>query len=301
MSEGFRKYVLADAVKSTAQIFVGDDPTERAFRLDTPRKVPLYLRHTFQDAKGTRKVTRYKSYATSIDQTIQIKENLIPANEPFTIDERGDLEIINGVLIADEADEIKINFLSADNNPQRVDFTGRNRGGVTGIFMELDEEAMADEENDLIFKTAEALQLIKKMSEDEAAAYISLFRGSSYPVPARLKERQNLLAKDLENNEQKIDMILNSVRNQDDEVTILLSKAINQGVILFEQKPNYVSIKRGDQWQDAKMISSEQYNYEEREILFRQHLASPEGELLRKDIEKLVNNTEAAKPAKGKK
>lgn len=300
MSEGFKKYVLADAVKSTAQIFLGENDNEKAFRLDTPRKVNLYLRHRFADKSGKRKITRFKLGANSIDQAEQIKSDMIPANEPFTVDERGALQIVNGVLIVEDGDDFTQEFLSPDNNPQRVDFTGRDRGGVTGILQELDEEAMADEENDFIFKTSDAMQKIKGMSDDELAAHVALIFGSSYPVPTRTKDRQNLLLKSLEGSEERVDMILNSKINKDDEVTILLSKAINQGVIAFDLKANYVSIKRGDQWQDAKMISSEQYNYDEREILFRQHLASPEGELLRKDIEKSVNG-EGAKAPKSKK
>lgn len=281
-----KKYVLIDAVKSTAQIFVGERDTDKAFRLDTPRQVGLYLKHNFTDKDGKRKITRFKLGANSIFQDEQIKNDMILANERFTTDERRTLYLINGVLVTD--DEFIQSYLSEDNNPQRLEFTGRNRGSVTPLIMELDEEKISNDENDFIFRTAEAIMKIKSMSKDEAAAFVALFRGASYPIPERLKDCQNILSKDLEGSDERINMILNADINPDSQVVILLNKAINKGILSFETKPDFVQIKRGDQWVDAKMVVAD--SYDEREILFRQYLASAEGELLRKDIEGLLSD-----------
>lgn len=291
----WKKYVLSDSIKSTAQIYVGDKDTDKAFRLDTPRRVGLYLKHTFADKNGKRRITRFKLGSTSIYQSEQISKDMIDANDKHTDEERRTLYLVNGVLVTN--DEYVQAFLHEDNNPQREEFTGRDRGGVTPIIRELDEAAMDEEENDFIFKTAEALQKIKQMSKDEAAAYISLFYGASFTVPESLTKCQNLLSKSLENNEARIDMILKGDKNVDDEITVLLSKAINKGVLSFELKQNFVQVLRDGEWVDAKMISADSYG--EREILFRQYLASPEGELLRKDIEGMVNQKDEA--PKGKK
>jgi hypothetical protein len=291
-----KKYVLIDAVKSTAQIFVGERDTDKAFRLDTPRQVGLYLKHNFTDKSGKRKITRFKLGANSIFQDEQIKNDMILANERFTTDERRTLYLINGVLVTD--DEFLQSFLHEDNNPQRLEFTGRSRGSITPLIMELDEEKISDDENDFIFRTAEAIMKIRSMTKDEAAAFVALFRGASYPIPERLKDCQNILSKDLEGSDERINMILNADINPDSQVVILLNKAINKGILSFEIKPDFVQVKRGEQWLDAKMVVAD--SYEEREILFRQYLASPEGELLRKDIESLLSEEVGETPTKAK-
>lgn len=286
LDDSFMKYVLIDAIKSTAQIYVGEKGSERAFRLDTPRKVPLRLQHSFADKNGQRKVTRLKLGATTIFLPDQVKNDSIPANDKFTDEERTSAYVINGVLVTN--DTFLKSFFHEDNNPQREEFTGRNRGGETAVIKELDEEALADEENDFIFKTAEAIIKIKGMNKEQASAYVSLFFGASFTIPERLKDCQNLLSKALEGSDEKIDMIINGeVSNPDDRITVLLSKAINKNLISFEVKPNYVQIKLNDAWQDIKMVTGD--SYEHREILFREFLASAEGELQRKQIEELVN------------
>lgn len=286
LDDSFKKYVLIDAIKSTAQIYIGEKDSERAFRLDTPRKVPLRLQHSFSDKNGQRRVSRLKLGATSIFLSDQIKNDSIPANDKFTDEERSVVYVINGVLVTN--DIFLKTFLHEDFNPQREEFTGRNRGGETAVIRELDEEAVADEENDFIFKTAEAIIKIRNMDKEQASAYISLFFGASFTVPERLKDCQNLLSKALADSEEKIRMVLEGdVSNPDDKITVLLSKAINQNLISFEIKPNYVQIKLNGDWQDSKMVTGD--TYEQREILYREYLASQEGELQRKQLEDLVD------------
>lgn len=291
--EKFKKYVLVDSIKSTAQIYVKTGPDNRdGLRLDTPRRVGLFLQHVFTDKTGKQKKTRFKKGSTSIFMDEQIKADNIPANDKYTEEERNTLLFVNGVLVT--SDEYLQTFLDKDNNPQREDFTGRNRGNAGPIFVELDEEALADEENAFLQKMSKALMKIFSMDLVESQSLISLIYGSSYPAPARLKDCQNLCAKACEGDEQTIDLILNDGWGEDSDITVLLGKAINLKVVSFDMKPNFVQIKKGEKWIDSKMIVAD--SYEQREMLFKQYLASEEGELTKKDIEGIV--AAASKPPK---
>lgn len=280
-----KKYVLVDAVKSTAQIFIKTGNGRDGLRLDTPRKVRLFLQHVFADKNGKQKKTRLKFGASSIFMDEQIKNDHIPANDQYTNEEREALFLINGVFVS--SDEFVQSFLHEDNNPQREEFTGRNRGNLSGIFKELKEDEIADEENKFIFDTARALTKIFAMNLEEVQGLVAHLFGSSYPTPPRIQDCQNLCAKSMEGDEERINMVLNGDWGKDGEITVLLNKAINKRVVAFDLKPDFVQIKKGKDWIDAKMVAAD--SYEQREAMFRQFLASPEGELLKKDIENLVD------------
>jgi hypothetical protein len=279
-----RKYVLSDAIKSSAQIYQKTSDSKEGIRLDTPRSMKLFLQHVFTDKDGKQRKTRLKFGSSDIFMDTQIEKDKIPANDQYTEAERNALFFINGVLVTQ--DEYIQTFLSADNNPQREDFTGRNRGNLSPIFRELDEEKDANEENKFIFDTGRALVKIEAMSLVEVQSLVAIMFGSSYPTPARLKDCQNLCAKALEGNEERINMVLNGEWGKDEEITVLLNKAITKGVVSLENKADYVQMKKGKDWVDVKMVVAD--NYEQKEMLFRQFLASQEGELLRKDIEGLI-------------
>lgn len=287
-----KKYVILDAIKSTAQIFAKANINDKdGVRLDTPRRINLFLQHVFTDKNGKQRKTRYKQGATSIFMDEQMKPtgDNIPANDKYSDEERNALLLVNGVLVS--GDEFLQSFLDKDNNPQREDFTGRNRGNLSPIFKELDEVAISDEENEFIRQTAEALTKIFAMNLTEVQSLVALLFGSSYPTPERLKDCQNICAKALEGNQERIDLVLNlgTVLGGDNDITILLNKALTKEVVSFNNKADFVQIKKGKDWIDAKMVVAD--SYEQREILFKQHLASPEGELLKKDIEGLVAET----------
>lgn len=283
----FKKYVISDSIKSTAQIFAKTSPDAKdGIRLDTPRRVGLFLQHVFTDKTGKQKKTRYKQGANTIymDEQMKPEGGNIPANDKYTDEERNSLFLINGVLVTSDA--FLQSFLDKDNNPQREDFTGRSRGQLSGIFKELDEIAIADDENDFIHNTAKALTKIFAMNLVEVQSLVALLFGSSYPTPERLKDCQNICAKSLEGNEERINLVLNGDWGKDGEITVLLNKAINKDIITLIQKDGYVEMKKAGSWVDVKMIVAE--TFEQKEALFRQFLASEEGELLRKDIEAAV-------------
>lgn len=293
-----KKYVIVDAIKSTAQIFAKANINDKdGIRLDTPRKLRLFMQHVFTDKNGKQQKTRLKLGASSIFMDKQIKEDQIPANDQYTDAERNALYLVNGVMVC--ADEFINAFLHEDNNPQREEFTGRNRGNLSPIFKELDEVAIADDENKFIFDTARALTKIFSMNLTEVQSLVALLFGSSYPTPTRIKDCQNICAKALEGNEERINLVLNGEWGKDGDITVLLNKALNKGIISFDSKPDFVQIKRGNDWVDAKMVVAE--TYEGAEALFRQHLASPEGELLRKDIELLLEQGQAEQKNKSEK
>lgn len=297
MSEAIalKKYVLSDAIKSTAAIYVktSENVTD-GIRLTTPKRVTLHLAHVFTDKAGKQKKTRYKQGASSgIWQDKQIKDDNIPANDKFSDDERRDLQFVNGLLIAEESDELKVSFLDKDNNPQHEEFTGRNRNGITPVYRELDENALIDSENDFLLMTSQALTKIMAMERPEVAALLAMFYGSSFPIPEKVKECRNIACKALESNEQRLKMVINGEWGIDGKITILLSKALNKNVLSFETKPDYVQVKKNGEWIDVKMIVAD--TFEQREILFRQYLATEAGELLRNDLEAMVDDSKEKK------
>jgi hypothetical protein len=293
---------LVDAVKSTAQIFAKLSLNDKdGVRLDTPRLVPLRLQHIFTDKNGKQKRTRYKSGAKDIFMDRQIRTDAegdsIPANDKYSDEERYEMYLINGVKVTNDA--FVQSFLDKDNNPQREDFTGKNRGGAGPVFKELDEIAIADEEHKFIFDTAKALTKISLMDLNQVQSLVALLFGASYPTPERLKDCQNLCAKSLEGNEERVNLVINGDWGKDGEITVLLNKAINKDVITLIQKEGYVEMKKNGAWVSVKMIVAE--TFEQKEALFRQFLASEEGELLRKDIEAAVaddTKQESKKPKK---
>lgn len=290
-----KKYVLIDAVKSSAKIFVKTgEGAQDGIRLDTPRKVKLYLKHIFTDKTGKQQRTRFKMGANSIHLDPQIKLDNIPANEKFTDNDRRHLYFINGVLVTDN--EFVQSFLHEDNNPQRADFTGRDRGNVTALFKELDEVAIVNDEHSLIRDTATAISKIFTMNLDEVKGLLSVFYGASYNSPNEVKEAQNIAAKALENNPERLRMVNEGSFGSDDKIVILLGKAINAGVISFDNKADYVQMKRNGEWVDVKLVAGD--TYEIREVAFRQHLSTAEGELLRKDIETATSTPEKETKAK---
>lgn len=285
----FKKYVLIDAIKSTAKYFqkVRGEQGD-GIRLDTPRRVPIHLQHTFVHKDGKQRTIRYKQGVPSIFQDEQIKNFSVPANERFTDDERRAMNFVNGVLVHDGEHEQK--FLDKDHNPQREDFTGRRIGQITPLFKELDEELEEKEENSFLKNTGLALVKILSMGKAEVSALLSLFYGASYVVPATLSAAQNAAAKALEGNEDRMKMVneWGSDKDVDSKIIILLNKALGKGIVSFDLHDNQVSLLKNNEWRDVKMISGD--SYEEREVLFRQYLATEQGELLRKDIESLVKD-----------
>lgn len=282
-----KKYVLVDAIKSTAQIFAKANINDKeGVRMDTPRLVPLRLQHVFTDKNGKQRKTRFKNGATEIfmDKQMLATGDNIPANDKYSDEERYEMYFINGVKVT--GDKFVQDFLDKDNNPQREDFTGKNRGGAGSVFKELDEIAIADDEHKFIFDTAKALTKIGAMDLTEAQALVALLFGSSYPTPARLKDCQNLCAKSLEGNEERINLVINGDWGKDGEITVLLNQAINKDVITLIQKQDFVQMKKNGAWVDVKMVVAD--TFEQKEILFKQFLASAEGELLKKDIEDAV-------------
>lgn len=283
----YKKYVLIDAIKSTAKYYqkVRGEQGD-GIRLDTPRRVPIHLQHTIRHKTLGQKTIRYKQGVQTIFQDEQVDKFKIPANDKFSDDERRALQFVNGVLVVDGEQEIK--FLSAEFNPQREDFTGVRIGQITPLFKELDEAAEEQEENLFLKNTATALVKIMEMDKAEVSALLSLFYGASYVAPTSLKAAQNVAAKALENNDDRLKMVneWGSNKDVDSEIIILLNKAIQKGIISFDLHDNQVSLLKNNEWRDVKMIAGD--TYEEREILFRQYLTTEQGELLKKDIESLV-------------
>lgn len=294
-----KKYVLADAIKSSAQIFQKVSLADKdGLRLDTPRKVGLFLQHVFTDKNGIQKKTRYKQGANSIFMDVQMKPEggNIPANDKYTDEERNEMFFINGVKVTSDA--FVQSFLDKDNNPQREDFTGRSRGQLSGIFRELDEVAIADDENKFIRETAQALTKIFAMELTEVQSLVALLFGASFPTPPRLQDCQNLCAKALEGNEERINLVLHGDWGKDGEVTVLLNRALTKGIISLTNKPDFVQMKKGGAWVDVKMVVAD--SPEQKEILFKQHLASEAGELLKTDIESMLGGDVKATEEKDK-
>lgn len=294
----YKKYVLIDAIKSSVKHYTKvSKESSDAILLNVPKRVPLHLQHTISDANGKQKVIRYKQSCETIFQPEQIKEFSIPANEKFTQEERDRMTFINGILIATE--EIDNKFLSADFNPQREDFKGKRRGPVSPIFKELDEDALANDENEFLMQMMKAGSAIFSMKDiSEVAALLAVFFGPTFKVPEKLRDAQTIAVKALEGDEKRIKIVNEWNVNADQEIVILLNKAFNKEVISFDAEENQVSLKKNDKWVPVKMIAAD--TYEQKEALFRQYLTTEQGELVKKEIEALVSDEKKEEKKKAK-
>jgi hypothetical protein len=223
----------------------------------------------------------------SIFQDDQIKEG-IPANERFTDAEKKAVEFVNGICRA--SNETVQKFL--ETNPQFEGSKSRSSDpDIRPLYMLLDKENEVKVTNkELKLRVKAAARVMDIETLEEAQELIIRLNGKHVVPPATLEECQNRLMDFIDSAEEGgLNAVLKTEQTKDEKINILITKAINADVISFSKEKNQVSKKgkgKGDNtWKAVKMIGSD-IDTTERQRLFAEYLATPEGEALREDIEK---------------
>jgi len=113
--------------------------------------------------------------------------------------------------------------------------------------------------------------------------------GTFFKAPDDMEEIVDGLISFLDDaDEAGLDKLLSDTTSKDEEITILVGRALAAKEISFDEKKNQVSLKKGNGWVDVKMISSD-LPTEERLRYFSEFLSSTDGELLLKDLKKRVD------------
>ena len=289
-------YVLTEATESSANVYVQPNPNER-IRL---KKRPLdhaYGQITFTDRDGKQKTIRYKQSCNEIDFHKQIKEFMIPANEKFAQAERDDLRFVDGVLATDK--EVLQNYL--ETSPEFEEFWKKDKNGKVGScshvrvpkYRLMDKAKDMDDEDAAFRKRLKAANKIAEIKDLKTAQELMIrLNGSFFKTPVTLKACTSDLIRFLDSaDDAMLDALLKDELNLDEEVTVLIGKAINLGILSFDKVPNQVVKIKGENVVKLKEISSE-YLPEERKRYFSEFLTSADGKLLVEDLKKEIAGIE---------
>lgn len=298
---GTKIYHLLPHTDSTAPIYrrVSADQRVRMTKriIDHP-----YLIHTFNDQAETVKdrnpdsptfdkpianprlgknvTCRLKLTSNSIYQDEQIKEGIL-ANTPVTQAERDAVKFNYGVLVT--SNPIVQWYL--ETIPAMNGFKGLCDEVRQPLYDVFDPNVKSTEQNkDIRRRTAAIVKILAIEDLKEAQDLIIRLNGSYVATPDNIGDCQNSLCEFIDaGGDAEIDELMKDEITVDQSVTILIGRAIREGILSFDQEPNYVSKKKGDGWVNVKMVSGD-VDKVERERLFTVFLSSPEGRLLQEDL-----------------
>lgn len=265
-------------------------------RVKTFEKRPVdhaYIRLTYADKDGKNHSIRLKLGCDEIDFNKQVKEYNIPANESFTQAERDSVKFTNGILMT--KNETVQKFLEA--SPQMEGFEG-TCDGVKPLFKVFDPMAKTKITNEDFRKRLKAANRISAIVDlKEAQDLMIRLNGTFFKPPNDLELCTEGLIEFLDHaNDPELEAIVKEEINKDEELTILISRAILGDIISFDAIPGEVARKRGNGWVSLKKISSE-HSPEERQQQFAEFLSSEEGRLLMTDLKKAVSKKVEKEPA----
>lgn len=305
-----KTYVLLPSMDVNAPVFVRVNADERV-RIDKLPKWAPHLRVTFQDGKDNKnKTIRYKQTATSIYQSEQIKpdKDNIPANEPFTANERRAVEFRNGVLMTKDA--LLQDYLDA--YPANELFDGLCPDVTVKAFREYKKNDELKINNlDFKLRTKAAMKIVE-LTLKEAQDMLIRLNGSFFEVPSvpsaitdekeieeattqALIECQDMLVSFLDAAEiEGINAILQEEETVIDKTTIIVARLLAAGVISFTEGENQISRKgKGDAWVKMMDMQSD-IEPSEKERLFVDFLNSEEGKVYLADLKKEVKKIDKA-------
>ncbi len=302
-----KTYVLLDALKPTAPIYYQADKQNRV-RIETIPIWKPYMQLTFMDAVDKKnKTIRLKLNSNTPYQDVQIKEENIPANTPYTPDEYNAIKFRHNVLITDNP--VVQEFLEV--SPQIEGFKGRCDAIKGPSYKIYDRSIEVKSENKLFKDRLAAANKINDLQLNDAQEMLIRIRGSFYTPPTSIEECQNELINFIDEGDDSLAIVLKEETNIDDQNTIMLGKLINGGVISFDAVPDQVAKRKGDGWINLKEIPNE-YPLSERKRLFEQFLSTTNGKLLLEDLqndlkelnalnEEETPGADSTKPKKGQK
>lgn len=303
-----KTYILLPHTEASANVYRQVNGNQRV-RL---YKRPFDHAHgqiTFTNRDGKNQTIRLKLGVDEIDFQKQIKELSIPANEKYTQAERDALLFTDGVLITDN--ETVQKFL--ETSPQydknwdpNLDPDKEKRPNKKGnivrsaeirqpLYTLYDENIELDEDDAMFMKRLKAgnkIAAIKDVKTGQELMY--RLNGAFFDAPDDIKKIRAQLVLFLDSaNDAMLDELLKEDVNKDEEVEVLLGRAIGLGIISFDHVENQVVRLNGDKVTNLKMISSE-YEHEDRKRYFIEFLTSNDGKLLMEDLKKLVAKADKA-------
>ena len=293
MSE-FKTYVLLEEMNPhSMNLFrrIGKDQRER---IDKRKDYSPFLRTTITK-DGKRLVLRYKHNTELIEQEKQVKEAGIPANDTFIAGEYAALKFVYGTKTTN--DPVIQKYLE-----EYAGFEGNKNTSIDCPRKEYKLLDFGKEAKDLNVKTklqVTAAMNILKLDLDGTKELLWRVYGTHYQPSEDLDENQNRLIAYSNESDKAVEEILKEEITQDDEIRMLIGRAVSAELLSFNVNPGQVARKKGNDWVNVKAIS-EELEQDERINLFSQFLNSDAGKLLRNDIEADmgVGKTKIVKPKK---
>ena len=190
-----------------------------------PRKL------VFTDEEGRVQVVRYLRSANTIYQDKQ-KELGFGENVKITRFDSKDVEFVNGFLTTNK--QTVIDFL--EKTPLFEGWVG-DRQGISAVCREFKPQENKKKNISLAQNQANAVIAITKMDADKLDTVLLMLYGGHYPLPIEIEDKQEALLDAINDNELSelaITHILGEPK--DDDIEILIGKAINANVISFTQK-----------------------------------------------------------------
>lgn len=301
-----KTYVLLPHTRSAVPAYQRVNKDQR-IQLNKRPVDHAYRKLTFTTPDGKNRTARLKLNCNTIWQDEQMKPDIgIPANEPFTQQEHDAVKFVYEILMTNN----KTVQTYLESIPQYDKWWEKKEGvewnGYSDekpLYTLLDKDVEAKTTNEEFKKRLKAANKIAEIEDlKEMQDLMIRLNGSFFTPPDNLIDCQNALIEFVDDaDDAMLDALLKEDKDVsiDEKVTILIGRAINEGIISFEAVANQVSKKKGEGWISVKEISSE-YSVDERKRYFAEFLISEDGKLLRSDLEKEVEKKET-KESKTKK
>lgn len=276
---GFKTYILLDHMNPHNMNLFRRIGKDRRERIDKRKDYCPHLRTTITKPNVGRVVIRYKENTELIEQDLQIKKGIL-ANDPFIAGEYAALRFAYGTKTT--KDPVVQSYLE-----EYAGFEGNENTSNDCPRKEyklLDYQKEAKDLNSFTRRRVEAVNKILNAELDETKELLWRAYGTYYKPTEDVEENQNKLINYLDENEDAVSEIMKGDITKDDEVKILIGRALSMGVLSFDINSGQVSKKKGTAWIDVKAISGE-LELNERVRQFSQFLTSDSGKLLREDIE----------------
>lgn len=285
-------YHLIDNGKSSVEHYQRINANQRV-RTGNRKNDRPYLQITYTDKEGMNRTIRFKLNCNTPFQDEQIEKFKIPANEKFTNAEMDLLWFKNGVLVTTN----KLAQLFLDIHPQNENFLGQCPDIKEKLFREYNPQAKTDSEVKAFRNRAALANKILAMELADAQSTLIRLNGSFFKAPEELNDCITMLVDYMDQaDDSEVEALLRDGISLEDEITILISKATQKGILSFEESgmENFVVKKTGGRVIPLKEISGNLPGNDRRR-LFSEFLASNDGALHLEDLRKSLDAVEKQK------
>lgn len=297
MSVATKVYCLLDHMKPDVPIYQHLGNGQRVKYEKWPQYRPQ-LRATFMNENGENTTIRFKEQSRTIDFYEQIEKEKIPANEKFTQRERDLLNFDNGFLVTNNPIVQKY----VESYPQFQGFKGTSVDMTIPIYKIYDPVKEQANKNDDIRLRLSAMNKVMSLGLEDAQGLLIRLTNSFYNIPSGIQEVQNALVALVDDYDEKGLIEVLKEDNFDDDVNILIGKAVTKGVLSFDAIENAVARKTATgEWNAVKDIPSS-YPLSERKRYFAMFITSEDGKLLLDGIkDEVEGKSDEKKERKNKK